>query len=258
VKNKMKAPLRRADATFWNAPEFEGADRIAMKAAFFGVAKVLFEIGFLTTDILQKELPILVWEAAIAAGWYRFAAETPSTIFPEKIGRYHVWRDPDGDWSNLFRVEIQEWSAQLVENPVGDTLHSSNAPAASATSERNGAPPERASGPIAPPEIRQTAMQGDLDGAEANVEAGTAASLALDSSAKGGRPPALAIVGEKVSELRGDRSQPTIARLTKLSVDVIQRAEQGQATPKTIKKLCQFAKSIGFPLTSETLKKTDR
>jgi len=116
VKDKMKAPLRRADATFWNAPDSEGADRIAMKAAFAGVAKLLFGAGLLTTDILQKDLPIMVWEAAIAAGWYRFAAESPSTIFPEKIGRYHVWCDPNGDWSNLFHVETQEWLARLMEH----------------------------------------------------------------------------------------------------------------------------------------------
>jgi DNA-binding transcriptional regulator YiaG len=76
-----------------------------------------------------------------------------------------------------------------------------------------------------------------------------------DHTAKGGRPPALAIVGEKITELRDETSQATFARLTKLSIDVVQRAERGEATARTIRKLCKYAKSKGFSLTPDTLRK---
>jgi hypothetical protein len=81
-----------------------------------------------------------------------------------------------------------------------------------------------------------------------------------DSAARGGRPGALKINGDKVLELRGNWnwSQPRFGRSTGLSVDVIQRAEQGEATDRTIKKLLKFAKSKSIPLTAEDLKKTDR
>lgn len=76
-----------------------------------------------------------------------------------------------------------------------------------------------------------------------------------DPSAKSGRPRAVAIIGEKVTELRGELSQGTFTRVTKLSADVIQRAERGEATGRTIRKLCQYAKSKGFSLTPDTLRK---
>ena len=75
------------------------------------------------------------------------------------------------------------------------------------------------------------------------------------STARGGRPPALAIIGEKVKGLRDDLSQQPFARRTKLSIDVIQRAEAGKATEQILRKLCKFAKSNGFSLTAESLTK---
>jgi len=73
--------------------------------------------------------------------------------------------------------------------------------------------------------------------------------------ARGGRPPGVAIFGEKVQELRQDSSQRTFARVTKLSIDVIQRAERGKATERTIKRLCRYAQLKRIPLTAESLKK---
>jgi hypothetical protein len=70
---------------------------------------------------------------------------------------------------------------------------------------------------------------------------------------KGGRPPAVAIIGDKVIELRGEASQEAFARRTGLSVDVIQRAEQGEATVRTINKLLRFAKSKAFSMTADSL-----
>ncbi len=72
---------------------------------------------------------------------------------------------------------------------------------------------------------------------------------------KGGRPSAEAIFGEKVRELRGALSQRAFSRLTKLSIDVIQRAEQGEATVRTMQTICRHAKSRNLELTVTMLRK---
>src|SRR6185437_7257596 len=59
----------------------------------------------------------LVWDSAIAGGWYRLAGESHQNIFPEKLGHYHVWRDDKTDWTGLFYSEEREWRALLLENP---------------------------------------------------------------------------------------------------------------------------------------------
>jgi hypothetical protein len=112
---RIEAALLKADSSFWKAPDGEGADLTAMKLAFDGVAKVLFDFGMLTGQLLREEIPLLVWDSAIAGGWYRFASEAPARIFPERLGRYHVWRDESKDWKGLFRAETTKWLAELLE-----------------------------------------------------------------------------------------------------------------------------------------------
>jgi hypothetical protein len=80
-RDRIKAQLLRADSAFWRSPDADSADLTAMRLAFDGIAKVLFEVGILTKQILQDEIPILVWDSAIAGGWYRFASETPNASF---------------------------------------------------------------------------------------------------------------------------------------------------------------------------------
>jgi hypothetical protein len=115
--NKIKAQLLKADAAFWKSPNNNSADLASMKLAFDGVARVLFEAGTLTEKLLRNEIPALVWDSAIAGGWYRFASETPERIFPERIGHYWVWRDDTRDWRGLFRAETADWQARLLETP---------------------------------------------------------------------------------------------------------------------------------------------
>jgi hypothetical protein len=114
---RIKAQLLRADSAFWSSPERDSADLSAMKLAFDGVAKVLFDGGILTRENLQGEIPILIWDAAIAGGWYRFASEVAKKIFPERIGHYFVWRDDTKDWNALFRAETGKWLAELLDKP---------------------------------------------------------------------------------------------------------------------------------------------
>ena len=115
-RNRIKAVFLRADAFFWRSPDDVSAAKAAMGQAFHGVAKVLAEGGILSEEILLNELPALVWDAAIAGGWYRYASEVPMDIFPEQLGHYWIWRD-DRDWNDLFYSERTEWYASLVENP---------------------------------------------------------------------------------------------------------------------------------------------
>jgi hypothetical protein len=117
-RKTIKAQLLRADAAFWASPESASADLTSMKLAFDGVAKVLFEAGILTEQLLQGEIPSLVWDSAIAGGWYRFASVTPETIFPERLGHYYVWRDETNDWNGLFRAETAVWLATMLEAAV--------------------------------------------------------------------------------------------------------------------------------------------
>lgn len=70
-----------------------------------------------------------------------------------------------------------------------------------------------------------------------------------------GRPQLDAIDGQEVIKLRDDYSQVQFARIVKISVDVIQRAEAGTASEQTIIKLCRYAKKHLIPLTPDTLKK---
>jgi len=112
-------------------------------------------------------------------------------------------------------------------------------------------------GPPKPPKVTPDIP---LDGPKVRTPPRSKPALALRKkpAARGGRPGAMKINGDKVLELRGDRSQARFARPTGLSVDVIQRAEHGEATDRTITKLLKFAKSKSILLTAEDLKKTDR
>jgi hypothetical protein len=117
---RIKAQLLRADSLFWSSPERQGGELSAMKLAFDGVAKVLFDADILTRKNLHEEIPILVWDTAIAGGWYRLASEIPKKIFPERLGHYYVWRDDTKDWNALFRAETGKWLAELLDKPGSD------------------------------------------------------------------------------------------------------------------------------------------
>ncbi|MGA2436011.1 MAG: hypothetical protein ABSG25_12060 [Bryobacteraceae bacterium] len=103
------------DAEFWKSPEAPSAETIAMKSAFDGVADLLFSVGILTQELLEGQIPALVWDSAIAAGWWRLASETPQEMFREQLGHYWVWREEGKDWKGLFRSELRKWRAQLLD-----------------------------------------------------------------------------------------------------------------------------------------------
>jgi hypothetical protein len=125
-RKKIKAQLLRADAAFCRLPDGQSADVDCMRFAFDGVARVLFESGILTEQLLAKDVPEFVWNSAIAGGWWRFASETPRDIFPERLGQYWVWRDESRDWRGLFRAETAEWQARLLEVSAQGTNRQQN------------------------------------------------------------------------------------------------------------------------------------
>ena len=55
-RNRIKAQLLRADATYWRSPDAASAAMDAMRQAFAGVAKVLAEAGILTEELLKNEI----------------------------------------------------------------------------------------------------------------------------------------------------------------------------------------------------------
>lgn len=115
LQSRIKAQVLRAEAAFWTASDDEGAVKTALKLACNGIAKVLFDAGALTERLLKNEIPALVWDSAIAGGWYRFASERPARIFPEQLGHYYAWRDETKDWKGVFRAEMAHWTAMLME-----------------------------------------------------------------------------------------------------------------------------------------------
>ncbi len=86
VRTKTRAQLHLADADFWDAPEIEQAVTKAMRKAFDGIAKVLADSQTLTDSILKVDLPALVWDSAIAGGWWRLGRHNPEQDLPRKTG----------------------------------------------------------------------------------------------------------------------------------------------------------------------------
>lgn len=136
-RKKIEAQLLRADGAFEKSLDADSAAVTSMRQAFDGIARVLAEAGILTEDLLRKDVPLLVWDSAIAAGWWRLASETSQDIFPEHIGHYWAWRDDSRDWSELFRAQAGEWEATLL---VASSLEKPKAPALSEAQELRTSP----------------------------------------------------------------------------------------------------------------------
>ena len=114
---KIRSHLLRADAMFERSADPDVGALSAMREAFDGIAETLFNAGILTEEVLRLALPQLVWESAIAGAWWRLASESPSTIFPERIGRYWVWREGSLEAQGLFRAETCLWRAAILDAP---------------------------------------------------------------------------------------------------------------------------------------------
>lgn len=123
-RKKIRAQLLRADGAFDSSPDAdpESAARACMRQAFEGIAQVLWDAGILTQDLLRHEIAELVWDSAVAGGWWRRASETRQDIFPEQLGHHWVWREDSRESKELFRAETRAWEARLLEAPERETL----------------------------------------------------------------------------------------------------------------------------------------
>ena len=115
IRQAVKAAILRAHAAFWKLPDAPSADCDSMRLAFAGIASALFDAGILTKELLEDEIPLLVWDSAVAGGWWYLAAEMRTEILPHRIGHYWGWLEEDRDWQGLFRAETAEWHAKLLE-----------------------------------------------------------------------------------------------------------------------------------------------
>jgi hypothetical protein len=120
-RRKISACLWTAHSVFCREAKYPTSTAESMHKAFDGIAQVLFDAGMLTESRLTEDISALVWDSAIAAGWWNLASELPQSIFPEKVGHYWVWRDESRDWAKLFRAEIASWRAKLLVAPQAES-----------------------------------------------------------------------------------------------------------------------------------------
>lgn len=116
-RKSLRAILLRADAAFERSTNKEVGALAAMREAFGGIAQVLFDGGILNEQVLER-LQQFVWESAIAGGWWYRSSERDLDIFTEHIGRYWIYREHDKEAQRLFRPEITEWKAALLDTPT--------------------------------------------------------------------------------------------------------------------------------------------
>jgi hypothetical protein len=227
-RTKIKVQLLRADASFWKSPDSDGADLTAMKLAFDGVAKVLFEAGILTERLLRNDIPILVWDSAIAGGWYRFASETPATIFPERLGHYWVWRAEGRDWNGAFRAETAEWLAALLEAPpqalsaATSGANSSPGPATAQAGYATSANAERPQTAPGPPVVAPT-PQPELDDG-------------VDFASEAGRNKGVAAYTKRWSKDQAICSEASLARTAHVHPSDLSRWKKTRLTAKSEKR----------------------
>jgi hypothetical protein len=92
-----------------------------MQAAFGGIARILFEAGILTLELLNNELRLLVLESAISGGWWYAPIDTREEIFPGYQGHREEWDELCEQWHGLFAAETAEWHSKLLEKRAADT-----------------------------------------------------------------------------------------------------------------------------------------
>jgi hypothetical protein len=127
-RKKIAACLWSADSIFWKKANYPASTGDSMCEAFVRIAHVLFGAGLLTESRLKEDIPALVWDTAIAGGWWHLASDLPQSIFPYPVGHYWVWRDESRDWADLFRAEIATWKGRLIVAPEAESEKTADRP----------------------------------------------------------------------------------------------------------------------------------
>ena len=106
--------------TFGAPPAIPTAYQEAMKRAFGGVAHVLHTERILKTNHLNIEIPVLLSDTAVSAGWWPWpTSEARTDIYTEQFGHYWFW----GGWNQaqvlerIFQAATTEWLGTLLEAP---------------------------------------------------------------------------------------------------------------------------------------------
>jgi len=110
--------------------------------------------------------------------------------------------------------------------------------------------------PLTPKEL--IALAGKVVGADDKIAAfgGESFVTAAESPAKKGGRPVILVDGDKIKELRGEQTQTVFARLCKVSVDALQRAERlGRSSEKTIRKIVRRLQRHGVKIEVKDLAK---
>jgi hypothetical protein len=127
-KTRIQAELLKAHALFCrSSPSDLYPELPPMQIAFDGIAQVLFAAGILTGELLEKQVPLLVLESAIAGQWWRLpgADELRTEVLPGLRGHDLAWQFLNESYSGLFAAQKAEWLAKLLvvsidrERPVG-------------------------------------------------------------------------------------------------------------------------------------------
>ncbi len=112
----IKAELLKAHALFYRTDTREPYGYWnSMRAAFDGIARILFDARILTVAILNNELRLFVLESAIAGGWYHTSEERREEIFPGHFGHPFEWQQIREYYPGLFAAEIAEWHSRLLQ-----------------------------------------------------------------------------------------------------------------------------------------------
>jgi hypothetical protein len=118
----MKSELLKAHAIFYRNPAGDHYPEIRpMQAAFAGIARVLFDAGILTVELLKNELGLLVLESAISGGWWHAPIDTREEIFPGHYGHREEWNQLCEQWHGMFAAETAEWHSRLLEREAIET-----------------------------------------------------------------------------------------------------------------------------------------
>ncbi|MEO8099811.1 MAG: hypothetical protein ABI811_19085 [Acidobacteriota bacterium] len=125
----IQSALSKAHVAFLRTDGSDSSGVASMVMAFDGIAKVLFDGNLLTEPVLESDIASLVWDSAIAGGWWRYASETPKSIFPTRLGHYWVWLDEKQISPELFLPERILWRSRLLEVSVAPISAPTPAPA---------------------------------------------------------------------------------------------------------------------------------
>lgn len=126
-RKRIKSQLLKAHATFHR--NYDVRDPYSfqepVRQAFDAVARVLFEAGLLTAELLENQLRLLIVEAAIAGGWipYDMTGLVRTDIFPGGfLGYAPIWERFREAYFPVFLADTAEWKSRLMDTEAASEI----------------------------------------------------------------------------------------------------------------------------------------